>query len=176
MNYWVAPSFFVKNITQEYKEERENAIIKKVCDTYGITLEELKGSSRNRNFVIPRQIISYIFRDIFNYRLTQIGDILKKNHATIIYNVKTVKDFIDFDNNFRVEVNRMVNFANSFSQEVKEQKPIENKTSQYKGVSYHKNTGKWRATLYLGKGKYKHLGLFKNELDAFNEYIKQKNK
>jgi|TARA_R110001632_G_scaffold217919_1_gene346796 hypothetical protein len=175
MSYWTSPSFFIKNITPEYKKERENAIIKKVCDSYEITIDELKGTSRNRNFVVPRQIISYIFRDYFNYTLKQIGYILKKNHATIIYNVKTVKDLIVFDNSFKVEVNKMLNFAKYYQLEVKKEKIIKGKTSQYKGVSYHKITGKWRATLYLGNGKYKHLGIFKNEIKAFQEYIKEKN-
>ena len=66
ISYWIAPSFFQENITAEYKKERENATIKKVCDSYGITIDELKSKSRNRNFVIPRQIISYIFRKFCN--------------------------------------------------------------------------------------------------------------
>lgn len=37
--------------------------------------------------------------------------------------------------------------------------------SKYRGVSWHKKTGKWVATGKLG-GKQAHLGLFTNELDA----------
>lgn len=174
MNYWTAPSFYVENITQEFKQEKEDAVIKKVCDYYGITLEELKGSSRKRSCVIPRQVVSYILREFFNYGLQQVGDIVKKNHATIIYNVQTVKDLMDFDNIFRVEVNKLVNYAKFYTPKEKEEKLIEGKTSQYKGVSYHKASQRWRATVYLGNGKYKHLGTFKNELDAFEVYTKEK--
>lgn len=41
--------------------------------------------------------------------------------------------------------------------------------SRYKGVSWHKGTGKWRATIVLER-KQKSLGYFDRELDAANAY------
>lgn len=40
------------------------------------------------------------------------------------------------------------------------------KTSQYKGVSWHKREGKWRAAINLAEGQKKHLGYFTNEEEA----------
>ena len=42
------------------------------------------------------------------------------------------------------------------------------KTSQYKGVSYDKHSGKWRARLHIKgqKQKYRYGGTFTDELDA----------
>lgn len=45
-------------------------------------------------------------------------------------------------------------------------------SSKYTGVSWSKNTNKWRANIYIN-GKLKHLGLFKNEIDASNAYQKE---
>lgn len=43
--------------------------------------------------------------------------------------------------------------------------------SGYKGVSWHKSTKQWRATI-RGNGKYIHLGSFANAEDAAREYDK----
>jgi hypothetical protein len=44
------------------------------------------------------------------------------------------------------------------------------RTSLYPGVSWHKRDSVWRATISINK-KTKHLGNFKNELDAYNAYL-----
>ena len=41
--------------------------------------------------------------------------------------------------------------------------------SVYKGVSWHKRTGKWQV-IFTFQGKQRHLGLFTNELDAASAY------
>lgn len=45
------------------------------------------------------------------------------------------------------------------------------KTSAYPGVCFDKRSGKWRSTITINK-KFKHLGLFEKEYDAFNAYRK----
>jgi hypothetical protein len=48
-------------------------------------------------------------------------------------------------------------------------KPRHGVTSRFKGVSWHKKAGKWRAVIALNR-KHKHLGHFDNELDAARAY------
>lgn len=43
-------------------------------------------------------------------------------------------------------------------------------SSKYKGISWHKNRSKWRATIKKDK-KVKHLGYFDTELEAYNSII-----
>ena len=45
-------------------------------------------------------------------------------------------------------------------------------TSKFRGVSWNKNTKKWRATININ-GKQIHLGLFENELKASEAYNKE---
>ena len=45
-----------------------------------------------------------------------------------------------------------------------------NNTSGYKGVSFHKPTGKWRASLYIGEAI--HLGLYATAIEAAKAYDK----
>ena len=40
------------------------------------------------------------------------------------------------------------------------------KTSQYRGVDWHKQSGRWRVQMLLKNGKPTHGGMFKDELDA----------
>ena len=50
-------------------------------------------------------------------------------------------------------------------------KDVKNTSSKFTGVSYHKQTGKWESNIYINK-KRKHIGLFKSEIEAANEYKK----
>lgn len=43
-----------------------------------------------------------------------------------------------------------------------------NTSSKFKGVSFDKRTGKWGARILMKNGKYKVLGKFEKEKDAFN--------
>jgi len=55
------------------------------------------------------------------------------------------------------------------SQNHQNQKPIRGGTSKYKGVSWHKNAGKWQAHIkYYGKSK--NLGYFSSEIEAAKAY------
>lgn len=45
----------------------------------------------------------------------------------------------------------------------------ETPSSKYPGVSYHKATGKWQASI-IDKGKQIYLGLFETELEAYKAY------
>lgn len=55
------------------------------------------------------------------------------------------------------------------SENMRNQRPQTCGTSNYKGVHWHKATGKWAARITLD-GKSKHLGCFGSELDAAEAY------
>jgi AP2 domain len=48
-------------------------------------------------------------------------------------------------------------------------KPRHGKTSRFKGVSWHKSSGKWRAVIALNR-KHRHVGSFADELSAARAY------
>ena len=48
----------------------------------------------------------------------------------------------------------------------------DNRSSKYIGVSWNKDSKKWRARIMIDK-KTKFLGYFNNELDAYNAYLKK---
>lgn len=76
---------------------------------------------------------------------------------------------VDHKNGNRLD-NRHVNLRNCLRIEnSKNKKKHENSTSQYKGVSWHKATGKWQAQIEVGN-KNKYLGVFSNQRIAARAY------
>lgn len=68
--------------------------IKTVCDYYGVTVDEVEKKCRRRKMVMPRQIIGYICTEN-GETLDNIGSFFAgKDHATVIYGNKKVKQFM----------------------------------------------------------------------------------
>ena len=55
------------------------------------------------------------------------------------------------------------------AQNLHNQRPQKNKTSKFKGVSWHKKAKKWKAQIKKG-GRYMYLGCFDNEIEAAKTY------
>ena len=55
-------------------EVQPEDIIKRVAQTFGITLERMLGRDRSREVALPRQIAMYLLRQEANCSLPQIGD------------------------------------------------------------------------------------------------------
>ena len=79
---------------------------------------------------------------------------------------KIVIDHID--NN---KLNNNLTNLQLISQRDNSSKDKKNGTSQYSGVTWHKNTNKWRSQITVN-GKKKHLGYFKLEEEAYEAYQK----
>jgi chromosomal replication initiator protein len=68
-----------------------NALLKLICETYGITLKELSGKTRTQNLVIPRQIAMYLLRNDLGLNLETIGQMLGgRDHTTVMHGVEKV--------------------------------------------------------------------------------------
>lgn len=68
-------------------------IINTVADTYGISIEDLKGNSRRREISMARQIGMYLMRQHTDLSLPKIGDEFGgKDHTTVIYSCDKVSD------------------------------------------------------------------------------------
>ncbi len=66
-------------------------IMKNVCEIFSITLADLKGNSRKKNFVHPRQIAMYLINDLTDLPLMAIGDVLGgRDHTTIMHGIRSI--------------------------------------------------------------------------------------
>jgi len=74
------------------KELRAEAAQMIVADLYGITVEELKNPpDRRMMFVEARSMIYFYLRMVDNYTYKRIGEIFKRDHSSVVHNVKKFK-------------------------------------------------------------------------------------
>ena len=83
------------------------------------------------------------------------------------YHLGYYKDEIEASEIYKLALNKIEDLT--FEEWYLNLKINQNKTSEFKGVSWCSNVGKWRAQKCFKGVKY-NLGLFVNEIDAANEY------
>ena len=70
-----------------------------VAEYYNLHISDLKGDSRKKNFVLPRQIAMYLCRKILpNISLLQVGDAFNKDHTTVMYACGKTGEKLENDN------------------------------------------------------------------------------
>ena len=66
-------------------------VISQVCKFYSVDEPTLRGTQRNRGTVEARQVAVYLMRKLTNLSSPEIGEVLNRDHATILYSVKQVE-------------------------------------------------------------------------------------
>ncbi len=68
------------------KEVTPSLIINVVSEHFGVNPEDITSKRRNSEFVLPRQVVMYLCRELTDTSFTNIGKLLgKKDHTTIIH-------------------------------------------------------------------------------------------
>ena len=76
-----------------------------VSEHFNLKEEFLQSKSRKRSVVIARQLSMYLAKNLTTYSLAKIGGTFGgRDHSTVIYSVKTIKDLLDTDDSFRTTV------------------------------------------------------------------------
>ena len=107
MSYWSAPEVLIQKIVEKYIDI--DSTILKVCNYYGISLDELMSKSRLRKIVDARNTLYYIFHKCYKMTSTEVAKIFNKNHATILSGANKIEGFMRFDKIFRKQINNLVN-------------------------------------------------------------------
>jgi len=86
----------VERITKEIirgdREYTPEMIIEKVAAYYSISVEDIKGSSRQKNTALARQISMYLIRKLINMPLADIGEVMGgKDHSTVMHSIKKIE-------------------------------------------------------------------------------------
>ncbi len=80
-------------------------VIETVARHYGLSPEDLRGKSRNREVAVPRQIAMYLIREEIGTPLAEIGQELGgRDHTTVLYGCEKVAQTIEIDARLRREV------------------------------------------------------------------------
>ncbi len=85
-------------VTSSEKDVSIDSIISVVTDHYNVRIADLKGKTRLRNIVIPRQVAMYLAKDLTQLSLKSIGyHFGGRDHSTVIHAIQTVNDLMDTD-------------------------------------------------------------------------------
>ena len=73
------------------KEITPALIINVVAEHFGVRPEDITSKKRNSEFVLPRQVVMYLCRELLDSSLVSIGKLLgKKDHTTVIHGVNKI--------------------------------------------------------------------------------------
>lgn len=75
----------------------------KICMVLGITAKELRSKSRKQEFCDVRKIICFTLKEN-GLTLKFIARILKRDHSTVIYNLRWYDIMLNNDRNFKYKV------------------------------------------------------------------------
>jgi chromosomal replication initiator protein len=83
-------------------------IMQAVCNEFGCTLEDLKGTRRTQKIALGRQVAMYLLRNHLNLSLAEIGECFGgKDHSTVIHAVEKVNHLKESDYEFSRTLERI---------------------------------------------------------------------
>jgi len=96
----------IDNLAKKPKKEITIKHIQKVvCDYYNISIDAIQSKNRKREIVQTRQIAMFFAKKFTKYSLSTIGaEIGGKNHATVLYADKVIKDQMSYDKTLKSQV------------------------------------------------------------------------
>lgn len=91
------------------KKITPDLIAEVVCKYFGITIQDVKGSKKNREISFPRQISMYIMREMTGLSYVKIAEYFgKKDHTTIIYAEDKIKKQMKEDSELKKVVEDVI--------------------------------------------------------------------
>ena len=95
------------------KEITPALIINTVAEHYGISPEDITSKRRNSEFVLPRQIVMYLCRQLTDVSYINVGKILgKKDHTTIIHGDKKITEDIKTNEELKNNIETIIKKIN----------------------------------------------------------------
>jgi chromosomal replication initiator protein len=100
-----------KELLSEVSEAKEEAqdlevFVERVCKFFGIERSSLFSNSRKKELMLARQVLIYLLKKHTQRSLKELAEILKKEHSTIIYHLKSIEKRLSEDRalKFKVEL------------------------------------------------------------------------
>ncbi len=86
-----------KEIIDSEKAYAPDFIIGKVSDFYDISPDEVIGKGKTKNVAAARQMSIYLIRKLTGLTLEQIGDVLHRDHSTVLHSIRKVEENLQSD-------------------------------------------------------------------------------
>jgi chromosomal replication initiator protein len=105
-----AKNILASLITSKKRLVSPKKIAEVVAEFYNIRMEDLVKQSRKKEFVKPRQIAMYLIRKELDNSFPSIGDFFGgRDHTTVMHAVEKVNNLISEKQNFKQEVDLIMN-------------------------------------------------------------------
>ena len=88
------PSVLKQRMTKSEKQQLASDILNTVSNYYGISIEDIKGKCRKRRIVKPRQVIMFLLRTKARMVLSDIGEVMNRDHTTVIHSITCIQNDI----------------------------------------------------------------------------------
>ena len=90
-------------------------IMNVVSDHYEVSRDDIASTKRNSEIVLPRQVFVYICREYLQLTYKQIGNYIGgKDHATVIHSIEKIKEMIEEDRDFAMNVDTIRKKINAY--------------------------------------------------------------
>lgn len=96
-----------KSLPHEASAGEAEQIIAFVADQYGYTFGAMQSRSRNAHIVKARHVGIYLARELCEISTATLGQILQRDHGSMIHATAAVKDRIEIDPQFANKVDRI---------------------------------------------------------------------
>ncbi|GAB4140574.1 MAG: chromosomal replication initiator protein DnaA [Cyanobacteria bacterium J069] len=88
----------VLNPTNDQIEASPEAVMLAIAETFGVPVEDLKGSSRRREISVARQVGMFLMRQHTGLSLPKIGEVFGgKDHTTVLYSCEKIAQLKETD-------------------------------------------------------------------------------
>lgn len=79
-----------------------------VANKYNIRLADLKGKSRKKEIVNPRQIAMFIARELLDDSLVTIANAFDRDHTTVIHGIDKISLMMEEDSDIKNEIESLI--------------------------------------------------------------------
>ena len=87
-----------------------------IANLYDITSADILGKCRKAHISEARMIFIYLMRHL-GYSTTYLGELLNRDHTSMIYNTKTFDNRYKYDVMFRKKVDNMLEIVDLYGEE-----------------------------------------------------------
>jgi chromosomal replication initiator protein len=92
---------------------KTSTVLREVAKEFDVSVKELKGPRRTKDIALARQVVMYILREEFNYKLEEIARILnRKDHTTVIHAVDKIKSKTMIQDGFHAQISKIISAIN----------------------------------------------------------------
>ncbi len=83
-------------------------ILERVCRHYEVTPNTVKGRSRKREFLLPRQLTMFLAKKYTNIPASRIGRMMgSRDHSTVLHSIELIEKKLHNDKDFAKEVTKI---------------------------------------------------------------------